>query len=30
METQKVLITGGKEFIGTNLVSELKQRGHDV
>ncbi|MEA3324845.1 MAG: NAD-dependent epimerase/dehydratase family protein [Euryarchaeota archaeon] len=30
METQKVLITGGKGFIGTNLVSELKQRGHDV
>jgi len=30
METQKVLVTGGKGFIGTNLVSELKQRGYDV
>jgi|LGVF01.1.fsa_nt_gb nucleoside-diphosphate-sugar epimerase len=30
METQKVLVTGGKGFIGTTLVSELKQRGHDA
>ena len=30
METQKIMVTGGKGFIGTNLVSELKQRGHDV
>jgi dTDP-glucose 4,6-dehydratase len=30
METQKILVTGGKGFIGTNLVSELERRGHDV
>ncbi len=26
----KVLVTGGKGFIGTNLVEELKSRGHKV
>ncbi|MBI2847775.1 MAG: NAD(P)-dependent oxidoreductase [Chloroflexi bacterium] len=26
----KVLVTGGLGFIGTNLVSELEKRGHDV
>ena len=26
----KVLVTGGRGFIGTNLVHELRSRGHDV
>jgi dTDP-glucose 4,6-dehydratase len=30
MQTQKVLITGGAGFIGTNLVNEMEKRGHEV
>lgn len=30
METKKVLVTGGSGFIGTNLVKELRLRGHEV
>ena len=26
----KILVTGGRGFIGTNLTHELRQRGHDV
>jgi Nucleoside-diphosphate-sugar epimerases len=30
METKSTLVTGGAGFIGTNLVNELKSRGHEV
>jgi nucleoside-diphosphate-sugar epimerase len=30
METQRILVTGGAGFIDTNLVTELKTRGHEV
>ncbi|MGN1321261.1 MAG: NAD-dependent epimerase/dehydratase family protein, partial [Methanosphaera sp.] len=28
METNRILVTGGAGFIGTNLVNELRNRGH--
>ncbi len=30
METKSILVTGGTGFIGTNLVDELRSRGHKV
>ena len=27
---KKILVTGGSGFIGTNLVNELRSRGHKV
>lgn len=30
MKNQKILVTGDAGFIGTNLVNELRSRGHEV
>ncbi len=30
METNRILVTGGSGFIGTNLVNELRSRNHEV
>lgn len=30
MDSQRILVTGGAGFIGTNLVNELRRRSHEV
>ncbi len=30
MQSSSILVTGGRGFIGTNLVDELRRRGHAV
>lgn len=30
MQTEKILVTGGAGFIGTNLINELRSKGNEV
>jgi dTDP-glucose 4,6-dehydratase len=30
VDSQRILVTGGAGFIGTNLVNELRRRSHEV